>query len=322
MHIYVENHSAHPQYAITHAQVANSLRDIREPFEITVGWHATPDFAALARADCIVAPRFRPDVIAKHATRLRLVHCLNAGLERYLPLDWLPEGAVLTNSSGIHAVKAREYATMALLMLNTQIPRFIDAQRASAWMPKFTTSIVGKTVLIVGTGSIGTAIAHAAKTLGMYVTGVSRSGERHTDFDEVVAREKLDEMLPSADFVALACPLTDETRSLFSADRFASFKPGASFLNMSRGAIADTGALIDALGRGHLAGAVADVFDEEPVPATSPIWQTQGLIVTPHISCDSPDGYIDAGLAIFAANVAALLRGDMLRNQVDPSLQY
>jgi len=320
--IYVENYTTDEHRAIAKEQVEACLRGVDAPLNITMGWHATLDVEALAISDFIVAPKFNTAAISQYARNLKLVHCINAGVERYMPLDWLPVGAVLTNSRGIHAVKAREYALMSLLMLNTRLPVLANAQRARLWKPEFTTPILGKTVVVVGTGGIGGAIAGAAKSLQMRVIGVNRSGNEHSDFDEVVAQERLDEVLPYADFVALACPLTIATRNLFSEDRLALLKQGAGILNMARGGVIDTAALIRMLEEKRLSGAVADVFDQEPLPESSPVWDAPHLIVTPHISCDSPVGYVDAGLAIFGSNVRSLLAGGEVTNRVDPDLQY
>lgn len=320
--VYVENHSRDRQYAISRAQVERCLDAVGVEPEITVAWHEEPEREALEEALFLVAPRFNPALIAKHGKSLKLLHCINAGVERYLPLDWLPDGAALTNSSGIHAAKAAEYGLMALLMLNTGVPRFASAQSKQLWCPEFTTPMAGKRVVIVGTGGVGAAIALAARGAALRVIGVSRSGAHVDGFDRVVPHGALDDVLPKADFVVLACPLTEETRGLMSRARLANLKPGCGIVNMARGGVIDYEATAELLGKGQLGGCVADVFDTEPLPNHSFLWTTPGLFITPHISCDSPAGYVEAGLAIFGSNVRRLLDGHELINRVDPRLQY
>lgn len=320
--VYVENHCGDRQYSISHEQVEQSLSREGIDCDVTLSWHEEPRLADLAEAEFLVAPRFDVPLIAEHAKKVRLIHCINAGVERYMPLDWVPHGAVLTNSSGIHSAKAGEYGLMALLMLNTGVPGFAAAQAKQLWRPVFTTPMAGKQVVIIGTGGVGGAVAQAARTSNLYVTGVSRSGSLVAGFDRVVAAESLDDVLPQADFVVLACPLTDATRGLMARARLERLKQGCGIVNMARGGVIDYEATAEFIARGKLSGCVADVFDTEPLPEDSFIWTTPGILVTPHISCDSPAGYVEAGLAIFADNVRRMLDGKELLNRVDPRLQY
>jgi glyoxylate/hydroxypyruvate reductase len=320
--VYVENYSREKQYAISREQVEQCLDAAGVTGDITVAWHAQPQLDALKAAQFLVAPRFDTALIREHGQGLRLIHCINAGVERYMPLDWLPDGAVLTNSSGIHAAKAAEYGLMALLMLNSGMPRFADDQRACRWRPVFTTPLVGKSVVIVGTGGIGAAVAGAARTAGLRVTGISRSGAPVEGFNFVLPAGALDDVLPDADFVVLACPLTDETRGLMSSARLDRLKQGCGIVNMARGGVIDYAAAAECIASGRLSGCVADVFDPEPLPGDSFLWRAPGFIVTPHVSCDSPAGYVEAGLAIFGANVQRLLAQEDVLNEVDARLQY
>jgi glyoxylate/hydroxypyruvate reductase len=320
--VYVENQGRDPQYAISKTQVERCLNEAGVTGDITLAWHEAPDLEALESARCLVAPRFNPALIAKHGRSLELVHCINAGVERYMPLDWLPARAALTNSSGIHAAKAAEYGLMALLMLNAGVPRFASDQAARRWQPVFTTPLAGKRVVIVGTGGIGGAVAKAARGAGLQVTGVSRSGAAADGFDRVVPQGALDDVLADADFVVLACPLTDATRGLLAGARLDTLKTGCGIVNMARGGVIDYDAVAARIGEGRLCGCIADVFDTEPLPERSSWWNTPGLLITPHISCDSPAGYVDAGLAIFGGNVRRLLDGRALLNRVDAHLQY
>ncbi len=320
--IYAETISLVQPYCVTTDKIASSLSALDCVLDITVAHNSTPDIGALERADFIVAPRINTALIKRHALQVKLVHCLNAGVERYMPLDWLPPHAVFTNSSGIHHNKAYEYAMMALLMLNARMPAFATAQRQTQWRPMYTMPIKGKSVAIIGTGAIGNAVAEAAVTLGLTSIGVSRSGTWKAPFKTVVTQTLIDEILPQVDFVVLACPLTDATRNLMSTARIGLLKENAAVLNMARGPVVDASALTAALSEGKLSGVMADVFDQEPLPSEDPLWSTPNFCITPHISCDSPIGYVEAGLDILADNIRRLQHGEPLRNQIDPQRQY
>lgn len=310
------------QYAITERQIRDSLGDLNKRACISVTAYDHLDHEALGEAEFLVAPRFDTEVIRKHAPKLKLVHCINAGVERFMPLDWLPRSAVFSNSSGIHSVKAREYALMSILMLNSRVPQFIHDQSQRRWQPIFTPAVADKKLLVIGTGGIGRAVAHAGEILGLSVTGVSRSGRVAEGFSRVLPQDELDNALPDADFVVLACPLTPETKNLLSARRIGALKLGASIVNMARGAIVDYSAIADALNRGVLSGCVADVFSTEPLESQSSLWDVPGFVITPHISCDAPTGYVEAGLSIFADNIRALTSGEPPVNVVEADRGY
>lgn len=321
LRIYAINYGV-GQYAITEHQVRKSLGDLGMKAHVTVTDFDKLDEDALGSAQFLVAPRFDTEVIRRLGRNLRLAHCINAGVERIMPLDWLPTGAVLSNSSGIHAAKAQEYALMAILMLNARIPCFIQDQQRRIWNPVFTSPAKGKQLLVIGTGGIGTAVARAGREIGLTVTGISRSGRPADGFHRVLTQGALDSSLPEADFVVLACPLTPETRNLLSRSRVDALKSGAGIVNMARGAVVDYDAIADALNRGALSGCVADVFAVEPLPADSNLWSVAGFVITPHISCDAPTGYVEAGLQLFSNNVRALVHGEQAMNVVNPDLGY
>jgi len=272
--------------------------------------------------DIIRDPKFPIGELASAAPRLRWIHIIGAGIEPLLPLDWLPSGVVLTNNSGVHVEKMRESAMMALLMLNARVPEIVTNQRKTRWDPIFTPRIAGKTALIIGVGDMGAAVAGAAKTLGLRVIGVRRSGSPHPDVDRMVPVGALDAVLPQADFVVLAAPLTPETQNLLDCRRIGLMKPGAGFLNVGRAGSVDHHALVEALRSGALSGAILDVFDPEPLPTSSPLWQADNLILTQHVTSDDLDEYLPKTLDLVFANAARLLRGEPLVNAVDPARGY
>jgi phosphoglycerate dehydrogenase-like enzyme len=286
-----------------------------------LNWLAETD-GLIASNDIVRDPRFPLRELVTTAPRLRWIHIIGAGIEPLLPLDWLPPGMVLTNNSGVHAEKIHEAATMALLMLNARIPAIITNQKNARWDQIFTPCIAGKTVLVIGVGKMGATVAAAAKALGLRVVGVRRSGAPHPAVDRMVPIAALETVLPEADFVVNAAPLTLETRNLFDRRRIDLMKPGAGFLNIGRAGSVDHDALVEALRTGPLSGAIIDVHNPEPLPETSPLWQADNLVLTPHVTSDDLDGYLPKTFDLVFANAARLMRGDPLVNLVDPRRGY
>lgn len=243
-------------------------------------------------------------------------------MERLLPLDWLPRGVVLTNNRGAHGEKAEQYVSLALLLLHARMLEILANQRAHRWQPIFTPSIAGKIALVVGLGDLGRAAARAARRLGLRVIGVSRSGRKIPEAAAVHRPHALDRLLPQADFVVLALPLTPQTRGLLDRSRLDRMKAGAGLVNICRGPVLDQEALRAKLARGELAGAVLDVADPEPLPPESPLWETPNLLITPHVSCDEAERYVEITLDLWFENLGRYLSGRPLRNRVDPLRGY
>lgn len=256
------------------------------------------------------------------APKLRLVYVTSAGLEKLAPFDWLPRGVKLLNNRGTHAVKAGEFGLMALLMLVNQMPALATAQREGKWVQKHGSVLARRHVVIVGLGTLGGTTAQHAKQFGMRVTGVRTRAEPHPGCDRVVAVADLDAVLPQAEFLYLATPLTDATDGLLSRGRIALMPKGAGVANVGRGPLVDQDALMDALDSGHLGGAVLDVFDPEPIRPGHRLWTTPNLIITPHTSADDPNTYNARSLDIFFDNLRALEDGRPLPNRFDPARGY
>lgn len=286
-----------------------------------LGWLGEAD-GLVASNDVIRDPKFPLGELAAAAPRLRWIHIIGAGIEPLLPLDWLPDHVVLTNNSGIHVEKIREAATMALLMLNARIPAIVTNQHKACWEAIFTPRIAGKTVLVIGVGDMGAAVAGAAKALGLRVLGVRRSGAAHPDVDRMVPITALDTVLAEADFIVLATPLTPETRNLLDRRRIGLMKQGAGFFNIGRAGSVDHDALVAALRAGALSGAILDVHDPEPLPASSPLWHADNVVLTPHVTSDDLDEYLPKTFDLVFANAARLMRGEPLLNIVDPARGY
>jgi len=267
--------------------------------------------------DLLSDPKFPKIALTQAAPNLRWIHVTGAGIEPLLPLDWLPPQITLTNNSGVHAEKMRESALMMFLMLQGRLPQIISNQRKSHWQQVFSPTIRGRVALIIGVGDMGGAAATAARDLGMRVLGVRRSGAAHPAVHAMYRPEEIDTILPQVDFVVSAVPLTTDTTTLFDRRRFDLMKKGAGFINIGRAGSVDYDALINALNARSLSGAVIDVYDQEPLPATSPLWQTDNLIMLPHVSSDDEDEYLPKTLDLVFENARRLDQNRSLLNVVD-----
>ncbi|MBX9905565.1 MAG: D-2-hydroxyacid dehydrogenase [Burkholderiales bacterium] len=290
--------------------------------EVSFGWDGDVLESALANADLLIGVPAQRDRLAVRAPQLKWLHSTSAGVDGVLPLDWLPRGVSFTNNSGAHGRKAEQYMIMAYNLINSRMAAITTNQHRHHWEALFSPSITGKTAVIVGLGDLGEGAARAAKKLGLKVIGVRRSAQKNRYADKVVTYKQLDRVLPQADFVVLAVPLTAETRHLLDGRRMDLLKPSTGVINIARGPVADYKALEQRLRAGRLGGAVLDVVDPEPLPADSSLWTAPNLIITPHISCDDGEHYIDISLDLWFENLALFLAGKKLKRRIDPKLGY
>jgi len=310
--------TASPVHAITPERLAAAAR--RHPVfrRVRVVLNGAP--ADLARAEILLGTGFDPAALPTVAPKLRWIQALSAGVERLAPL--LDRRYLVTNVSGVHGPKGGEYALACLLALNHGLQRFVTSQRRHAWEPFFTTPIVGKTVVIVGAGSLGRAVAREARRHGLRIVGVNTSGRRVAGFDEVVRTASLARVLPRADFLVVTLPKTPDTIGLLDREAIQRLPDHCGVVNIGRGAVMDADALAARLRAGTLGGAVLDVFEPEPLPADSPLWDVPNLIVSPHCGIDDAASYVDRGLDVFAANLGRYLAGRRLVTLVDLDRGY
>lgn len=301
---------------------AERHKDVAAQVNATIGTDRDGFFTVMKEVDVLVGWRFPRENVGMYAPRLKWIHIWGAGVEHLLPLDWLPRDVVLTNNSGVHAPKAREYVTMALLMLNNRVPALVTNQQRAEWNEIFSTCIAGKTLAVVGVGHMGGTAAKAAKALGMRVLGVRRTRRPHRYVDDMFGVDELEKVLPRADFVIVTTPLTSETMNLIGRKELGSMKPQAGLINLARAQVVDYKALVEKLRGGGLSGAVLDVFDPEPLPSSSPLWRTPNLIMTPHVASDDWDEYMPRTLDLVFENLRRLLAGKPLKNRVRRSLGY
>jgi phosphoglycerate dehydrogenase-like enzyme len=182
--------------------------------------------------------------------------------------------------------------------------------------------IDGFKVVVVGTGSLGGSMIKHISKLGAEVIGVNRRGRAVEGCSKVITFNKIDEVLPVADFLYLAVPETEETKGLINKERLDSLKPKCGIVNIGRQSVLDYEALRIKLEKNELAGAILDVFSHEPIPKNSNLWDTPNLIITPHISSDSQGNYIEMVLKIFFKNLKFFIENKKLINQIDKNLGY
>ena len=259
-----------------------------------------------------------PREILQTQSSLRWVHAGGAGIDHLAP--WKPEITV-TNSSGIHGRPLAMLVAWAVLNQALRMPLFADQQRAHRWEKHELPLPLGEVVAIVGFGRIGADIGRHLRGFGFHVLGIRRSPEASADADEVMGLDELRRALARADYVVLVTPLTPETKNLFDADMQAAMKPGAHIINIARGGIVDEGALRENLISGKIGSAMMDVFQTEPLPPESPLWDAPNMVITPHGISDI-EGWENLVLGVFADNLTRWREGRALRNQCNPALGY
>jgi phosphoglycerate dehydrogenase-like enzyme len=234
--------------------------------------------ASVGEVELVVTPYDLGDQLGeavKGMERLRVVQTLTAGVDAVRPS--VPAGVTLCNGRGIHDTSTAELAFLLVLAGLRDLPRFVRAQDRREWSPAWRGALAGKRVAVVGAGSIASALQRRLEAFEAEVTMVGRTAR-----DGVRATDELPSLLPEQDVVVLLVPLTDATRGLVDADFLAALPDGALLVNVARGAVVDTDALLAELGTGRLRAAL-DVFETEPLPDDSPLWDARGLILTPHV---------------------------------------
>jgi phosphoglycerate dehydrogenase-like enzyme len=265
------------------------------------------------------------------AVKLRWISFWSAGVDGKITDQITERRFLVTNASGVHGPNIAEHVMAFMLMFTRQLNIHARAQVAGEWRRNGNTQrrgaeeLTGTTLGIVGLGRIGEALAHRAKAFGMRVIATKRDLHSRYDprieVDQFFPPDHLPELLALSDHVCIALPYTEQTHCLFNAEMLAHMKPSAYLYNIARGKIVDEAALIDALQNERLAGAGLDVFEIEPLPADSPLWQMENVIISPHTSGLTPH-YFTRAANLFAENLARYLNGYPLYNQYDPRRGY
>jgi len=281
--------------------------------------------SALPGADVLFVWDFRSHALARAwpaAGALRWVHAGSAGVNHVLSPEVVAGEVVVTNSRGVFDEPMAEYVLALALALAKDLPGTLGLQRERRWRHRETERLGGKHALVAGTGPIGRAIGRKLAAAGMSVTGVGRRArDADPDLGTVLPMERLAEGLAVADYVVLAAPLTDATRGMIDKAALAVLAPSARLINVGRGPLVAQDDLVDALAGGRLAGAALDVFAEEPLPESSPLWTLPNVIVSPHMSGDVV-GWRSELVALFHDNLTRFLDGRPLRNVVDKQHGY
>ena len=220
---------------------------------------------------------------------LKFVQLTSAGLDR-VPLDYIREkGIKLCNARGVYSVPMAEWALCGVLSLYKHLNAFSEKQKNHLWeKDREVRELSGDTALIVGCGSVGTECAVRFKAFGMRVMAADIVKPQSDVYDAYFPMQEIDKALEKADVIVLTLPLTEDTRGFFHGERFSHCKNGAILVNIARGAVVKEKDLTDALISGNLGGAVLDVFEDEPLPQESPLWEMENVVITPHNSFVSP----------------------------------
>jgi phosphoglycerate dehydrogenase-like enzyme len=291
-----------------------------------------PDYTHLPQelpdTNIFVGYSLRPKQLTA-AKQLQWIHSTAAGVAQLIYPELRDSGIVVTNPSGIFSVPMAEHTMGLLFALARNFPDSVRYQDRAQWaqqeiwdMPQHISEVNGQLLLIIGFGSIGRELAKRAKAFDMRIWGVTRSGNGDmTLAEKIVPVEKLQQVLPHADYVVIAAPETPETKHLIGQAELALMKPGARLINVARGSLVDELALVRALEEGKLAGAALDVTQTEPLPADNPLWKAPRILITPHTSGVS-DRLWDRQTTLFLDLLERWFDGRDLFNCVDFARGY
>ncbi|QKE85071.1 D-2-hydroxyacid dehydrogenase [Arthrobacter sp. NEB 688] len=279
----------------------------------------------LARADVAFDFDWRaPEQMWANAPRLVWVQATSAGIGGFVKRYGLDGGeVVLTTAAGTHARMLAEFALAGVLHFVKDVPRLKAHQGERRWERHVSGQLAGRRATVVGLGSIGRQVVETFTALGMRVTGVGREGSTYEvpPGTQVVTTARLDEVLPTSDVLVLAIPLTDETDGMIDAGRVAALPAGAIVVNVARGQVVDEAALTEGLRSGRLGGAALDVFEVEPLPAESPLWDMDTVLVSPH-SASTAATENEVLVDLFVENFRRLRDGRPLVNRYHADRGY
>ena len=295
---------------------------IKEKIEIFIDWDEDNFNSSMSNSDILLAWNFPTLNLKKISPNLKWIHCISAGINHLIPLDWMSEELVLTNNSGIHSKKAGEYGLMSILMLQNHLPKIITNQKNKKFVSLFSNPISGKTVVVAGTGALGGSMIKLLAPLGTKIIGVNKKGGSVEGCSKIVTIDKINSILPEADILYLALPETPETKNLINHERLNLLKSSCGIVNIGRQSVMDYDALCEKLKTKKLAGAILDVFEPEPIESSSKLWDTPNLVITPHVSSDDGESYVRLTLELFVKNLKLFIENKPLVNQIDRKLGY
>ena len=277
--------------------------------------------ARAAEAEVIFAGRWSEE-LWRSASDLRWVQSWGAGIERFLTPDFVASPVMLTNARGVYAIPIADQVMAFLLHFSRGLNRLVRNQLERKWQHAPVDELAGQTLGIVGIGGIGEEVARRAKAFDMRVVAVRRRPSLSSAYaEEVRGPDQLSWLLGESDYVALCSALTPQTRHLIGADALAQMKPTAYLINIGRGGLIDEAALAAALREGRIAGAGLDVFEKEPLPPDSPLWEMENVLITPHNAGSSPRSH-ERTMELFCENLRRYLAREPLMNLVDKRAGY
>lgn len=235
-------------------------------------------------------------LLADPPSSLKWFHVMSAGVDEIineLGSSFCKHNIKLSNVKGIHSVAMREYVLSTMLYFEKNMAKWVEQKKNSEWSRSPLSCLAGKEILVYGVGSIGKEVGRIANFLGMHTVGISNSGKPVEGFEKVYQPSMLAQSVKSADYIVVTAPKTNATEGVFGKEVLSSFKSEAVLINVSRGELVDEQCLAECLNEGLIRGAALDVFCHEPLPHSSPLWQCQNLIITPHVS-----GYFSNGMAL------------------------
>ncbi|GAA0433767.1 glycerate dehydrogenase [Lentibacillus halophilus] len=253
---------------------------------------------------------------------LKWVQVFQTGVE-HIPIEELEErGILLTNVKGIYSTPMSEYVMSMILYYTRQLRRFIQEQQQHIWnREELVDEAGGKTIAIFGAGTIGTAIAEKARMFGMHVLGVNTSGQLRPHFDEMVTLDNKEKALKEGDFIVLLLPETKKTFHCIGRNELRLMKESAYLINIGRGGLVDTNALVNELNQKTIQGAALDVFEEDPLPKDHPLWDMNNVFITPHLSAKTIHFY-DRCIEKFKMNFSRYQKGETMIDKVDLDKGY
>ena len=299
----------HPDEAQAYARL---IRAPRGRVRIRVASTPTEALPYVEEMDILYTWGFPAELLPR-TRRLRWIQVMGAGVNSFLDAPFPPK-VVLTRVEDVFGPWMAEYTFGWLLWGTQQMEGFRAAQRGRRWEPVNPTLLRGRTLGIVGLGSVGRTIARLGRALGMRVVGMNRSGRRVPEVEHVYRRANFRELLHASDYVVLAAPLTPETRGLLGEAELRAMRPSAWLVNVGRGGLVQEEALVRAVSERWIGGAVLDVFAKEPLPPDHPFWGMPNVVVTPHTSGPSIPEEI---APIFNDNLHRFLQGRALKGRVD-----
>ena len=289
--------------------------------------HGDAEESALREAEVLLlgsVPASVLDHVVTRSPRLRWIHSASAGVDRITTSLVRERGLAVTNARGVFSRPIAEYVVMMSLAIARRLPQLLELQRERTWQPLRGRELSQMAIGIVGYGSIGLELGRLLSPFGCRLLATRRRPERgagDVPNVELYGLDRLDEVLRNSDIVVVAAPLTEETAGLIGAEQLAQMREDAWLINIARGRLVDEIALRRALASGWIAGAVLDVFGEEPLAPDSPLYDTPNLVITPHTSWAS-DRVAERTVELFVENLRAFRSGQPMRNVVDLEAGY